>query len=148
MPDQEGNIKKILSSKITLFLLLLGFIWLIVNLVNVFYKKYELNKETQSLKAQIEQSQENNQEISKLLEYFGSQSFLEKEAREKLNLRKEGEEVVIIEPLKDATTTLGDAISPQDLAQAQRNQSKNLSQTESETKKELNIVKWFKYFFR
>ena len=41
-----------------------------------------------------------------MIDYLSSQSFLEKQAREKLNMKKEGEQVVIIEPSKDATTTL------------------------------------------
>ena len=64
MASEEKKLKKILSSKITLFLILLGFIWLGVNLVNIYYKKYKITKEIDDLKAQIAKTEKTNQQIS------------------------------------------------------------------------------------
>jgi len=76
MPEQGVKIKKILSSRITLFFLLLGFIWLVLNVVNVYYKKYKINKEIEDLKAQIASAEKSNQQISEMIDYLGSSSFL------------------------------------------------------------------------
>ena len=63
MPEQGKKIKKILGSKITLFFLLLGFIWLVLSVVNVYYKKYQINKEIENLKAEIAKTEQSNQQI-------------------------------------------------------------------------------------
>ncbi len=140
MSEDQKTIKKILASKITLFVLLLGFIWLSVQLVNVFYRKYKLNKEIVDLKAQISNSEKSNQQISAMFDYLGSPEFLEKEAREKLNMKRQGEEVVIVEPEKEQATTTGMSL---DL---------NLPSAEqifaNGKKEDSNFMKWWKYFFR
>jgi cell division protein FtsL len=101
MSEQGAKIKKILGSRITLFFLLLGFLWLVLNAVDIYYKKYKINKQIEDLKAQITSAEKSNQQISDMIDYLGSQSFLEKQAKEKLNMKKPGEEVVIIEPHKE-----------------------------------------------
>jgi len=147
MVGQETKFKKIINSKITLFLLLLAFIWLSVNVANVFYKKYQLAKQVASLQAEIEKAQKDNQQISAMIDYLGTQSFLEKQAREKLNLKKEGENVVIIEPSREqgGAATSSEILLNQ-LPEAKYNESQmNASTTVAE---DSNLVKWWKYFFK
>ena len=140
MAEQGAKIKKILSSRITLFFLLLGFIWLVLSVVNVYYRKYKINKEIDNLKAQIGNAERSNQQISEMIDYLDSQSFLEKEAREKLNMKKPGEEVVIIEPLKDSLTTQN--------SQPQKEENKDILPASAVKKMESNFSKWWKFFFR
>lgn len=143
MPSQESKIKKILGSKVTLFFLLLGLIWLVVNVVGVYYKKYKINKEILDLQAQISQTEKSNQQISAMIEYLSSQSFLEKSAREKLNMKKPGEEVVVVEVPKDLATT-----APEIMTQAEPLMGGGFIQQEEKPKEDSNIIKWWKYFFR
>jgi len=143
MSDEQRTIKKILASKITLFVLLLGFIWLSVQLVNVFYRKYKLNKEIEDLKAQISSSEKSNRQISAMLDYLSSQNFLEKEAREKLNMKREGEEVVIIEPPKESATGTTEIMT-----QAEAQNNTGLAPQQEKPREDSNFVKWWKYFFR
>jgi cell division protein FtsL len=140
MSGQGAKIKKILSSRITLFFLLLGFIWLVLSVVNVYYKKYKINKEIEDLKTQIASAEKSNQQISEMIDYLGSSSFLEKEAREKLNMKKPGEEVVIIEPPKDTGTSQN--------PQPQKEKDQNILLASVASKAESNFVKWWKFFFR
>jgi cell division protein FtsL len=141
MPEQGRKIKKILGSKITLFFLLLAFIWLILNLVNIYYRKYKINKDINDLKAQIEKTEKNNQQVSAMLDYLSSQSFLEKQAREKLNMKKPGEEVVIIEPPKEAATTSSEFTAMGGGNGTQEN-------PETVKQEESNFIKWWRYFFK
>jgi len=143
MPEDQKTIKRIIASKITLFVLLLGFIWLSVQLVNVYYRGYKIDKEIKDLKAKIASDEKSNQQISGMLDYLGSKEFLEKEAREKLNMKREGEEVVIIEPLKDLATATPEIITKTD----SQNNTTNVQQQEK-TKEDSNFVKWWKYFFK
>jgi len=141
MAEQGREIKKILSSKITLFLLLLCFIWLGLSVADVYYKKYKIAKEVNDLKDQIAKTEKSNQQISAMIDYLSSQSFLEKEAREKLNMKKPGEEVVIIEPSKEVSTSASSFLGG-------GNPENQTSSPVSASISESNFVKWWKYFFK
>jgi len=117
-------------------LLLLAFIWLGLVLVKAVYKKYQLNQEIESLKIEIEKSDKKNQELASLIDYLGSQDALEKEAREKLNLKKEGESVLMVSETNLAKE-LADS-SGQGLAVG----------AEEKLVSENNLVKWWKFFFK
>lgn len=142
MANSEGKIKKILSSKWTMFFLLLGFIWLALKVADVYYKKYKINKEIQNLKNQIGSANKTNQEISNMIDYLSSQSFLEKEAREKLNMKKEGEEVVILEPANENPATTSEPSNAASDSEAKQNLAK------AGTKTEPNFLKWWRFFFK
>jgi len=142
MSEQGAKIKKILGSRITLFFLLLGFIWLVVNVAGVYYKKYKINKEIEDLKAQIASAEKSNQQISEMIDYLGSKDFLEKEAREKLNMKKPGEEVVIIEPSPEQAT------SSSELAPGNNEIKKSDSLANEAPESESNLAKWWKFFFK
>jgi len=140
MAEEKVKFKKIFSSKITLFLLLLLFIWLAVNLVGVIYKKHQASTKVEDLKSQVAKLEKSNQEISELIDYFNSGDFLEKQAKGKLNLRKAGEQVIIIEPGENSATT--STVASSQVMSAAPNLPASSAKTES------NLVKWWKYFFR
>lgn len=88
-------IKKILGSKVFLFLTALSLIWLLIGLGRESYRKYQLTREINALKSEIARLDGNNQELNNLIKYFQEESYLEKEARLKLNLKKPDEKVVV-----------------------------------------------------
>ncbi|MFH0852657.1 MAG: septum formation initiator family protein [bacterium] len=141
MLEQGAKIKKILGSRMTLFLLLLAFLWVGQHSVNIYYKKYKIAREINDLKAEIAKTEKSNQEISAMIDYLGSQDFLEKQAREKLNMKREGEQVVIVEPAKEAATTSFEFAAMGGGGGTQEN-------AEIEEQRESNFAKWWKYFFR
>jgi len=132
----ENKIKKILCSKFSIFLLLLAFIWLGLVLTKTVYKRYQLNQEIESLKAEIEKTDKKEQELTKLMSYLDSSNYLEKEAREKLNLKKEGENVLMVSE-SELTSGLTSSASQQ----AAIDNAKNPAVDN-------NFVKWWKFFFK
>lgn len=133
----ENKIKQILSSKVFLFAILLAVIWLGLVSVKSYYRKYQLDQEIARLKIEIGKTDQRNQEIANLIDYLGNPDFLEKEAKEKLNLKKEGESVIMVPEA---------AISEQEIA------TRPVATPEPETKKmsgirENNLIKWWRYFF-
>jgi len=132
----ESKFKKILYSRWFIFLSLLAFIWLGLVLTKAVYKKYQLDQEIESLKIEINKMDKKEQELTNLINYLGSQNSLEKEAREKLNLKKEGESVLMV--------------SETDLAKDLAGSSGQRSPASSEEKlaPENNLVKWWKFFFK
>ena len=132
----ENKIKKILYSRWFIFLSLLAFIWLGLVLTKTVYKKYQLNQEIESLKIEIAKMDKKEQELTKLIDYLGSQDSLEKEAREKLNLKKEGESVLMVSETELAKE-LSDSSSQQ-----------SVINNEEKTVAENNLIKWWKFFFK
>lgn len=131
--SSTGFIKKLLSSKVFLFFIVLTLISLATSVGRESYHKYQLTKEINRLKSETERLAGKNQQLANLLEHFKEESYLEKEARLKLNLKKPGEKVVIL-PQSD---------SPEDLPlEAQLEIEK-----EEEKEEEINWWKWWEYFF-
>ncbi len=127
----KNFIKKLLSSKVFLFFIILALIGLIISLGQESYRKYQLTKEINGLKSEIEQLEGKNQQMADLMEYFQEGSYLEKEARLKLNLKKPGEKIVVI------SQTAGAEVDKRIVAE-----------TEDEVSNETtNFWKWWEYFF-
>ncbi|KKT25251.1 MAG: hypothetical protein UW11_C0031G0004 [Parcubacteria group bacterium GW2011_GWA2_43_9b] len=132
---KENKLKNFFGSRAVLFFLLLAFVWLSLVLVKAFYKKKQLDQEIGSLKAEIDKTDKKGQELSQLLSYFNSESYLEKEAKNKLNLKKEGENVVMVQD------TSGGA------ALGENNDGASVEAAISSPAEENNLIKWWKFFF-
>ena len=87
-------------------------------------QKKEVDNEIKSLEQKAEQIRKDNQELSQLINYLNTDEYKEKAAREKLNLKKEGEQVVALP--KDSEFEL-----------SQQSNSEPVT----------NRQKWFDYFF-
>ena len=88
-----------LKSKIftALVLFLLGL--LVWNLVGLWPKKIAVENRLESWEEKIARTGYSRVSLAKLLDYFKSSSFLEREAKIKLNLRRPDEKVVFIAPV-------------------------------------------------
>lgn len=94
-----------------------------------FYRNYQIEKEIGSLKGEIAAMENNNYELSKLVEYYNTEEYKEIEARKRLGVKKEGESVAIIK---------------------QGVQSENIEQGGLEiinNDNYPNYLKWWNYFF-
>jgi len=105
-----------------LILLFLGLSW-----SREIYKKYEINREIRALEGQIAGLERSNSDLSSLIGYFKSPEYKERQARQLLNLQKQGEFVVAL-PLTESESSGESALTPA--------QNKNA-----------NLQKWWLYFF-
>ena len=94
------------------------------------YRKYQIQKEIDSLQQEAEKVNEKNQELERLIEYFQTDAYKELEARKRLGLQKEGEKVVIIKP------------TPENYFQEIENKNS------AEDQEIGNLKKWWRYFFK
>jgi cell division protein FtsB len=142
----KNFIKRLLSSKIFLFFISFALIGLAISVGRESYNKYQLTKEINRLKSEIERIEGRNQQLSNLMEYFKEGSYLEKEARLKLNLKKPNEKVIIISG--DESKGLAEnyenkgtpALAGKDLPK---------DRTPERTSEEgTNFWKWWEYFFQ
>ncbi len=116
--------KTLLQSKITTVLLSGMLILVMVVAARLLLQKQEVDREISKLQAETDAIEKNNRQLSELIQYLGTAEYAEKEAREKLNLKKEGEHVVVL---------------PKD-------SSENMVATNT-VDNESNPKKWFNYFF-
>jgi len=127
--SDKNFFKKILSSRVFLFVVTLALIAVAVNLGRESYRKYQLTQEIDRLKIEIERLEGKNDQLANLMEYLKEEPYLEKEARLKLNLKKPGEKVIILSD------------------QEQKEQEEVVNDIPEVTKEDGNHWKWWEYFF-
>jgi len=95
--------RKEIADKTKSFLLKLSIILGIIILFFVFYRLSDViyqqkgtKEEIASLQVEVDRLNKNNQNLEELISYFQTDEFKEKEAKDKLNLVKEGEQVVFL----------------------------------------------------
>ncbi len=90
----------------------------------------EIKREIKATEEEIARLEDKNFELSDLFSYLNTDAFLEQEAREKFNLQKDGESVLVV---PKAVGEDGDI--------------KIAANTGFESRNEINPVKWWNYFF-
>lgn len=117
-------------------ILLLGF-----TLGREFFRARIIQKEIDALQAQADRLATRNSSLTELQTAIQTQSFIEREARLKLGMKKPGEEVVIIQekknPSADYSFSPVDSSDPLGLVLADEGSSLQIS----------NPTKWWYYFF-
>jgi cell division protein FtsB len=114
------------DSKYFSLVLVAIFVFVVIALGRESYRYFKISQEIRDLEKQIEEFRKNNEELSKMKDYFQSREFLQDEARGKLNLVKEGEKLIIVSDGGD----LQEEIKME------------------ETKPEISNIKlWLEYFF-
>ena len=140
---KQKLIRNIFTSKVFLFILIIATIWVVLICLKITSKRYQMAKEIFNIQQQISQLKKENQDLSVAIESFNNPSFLEKEAKRRLNLRKEGEEVVILpkNEFSDNQTTTPETNSASLAGSSNQNQV-------VDNKEEPNFQKWWRYFFK
>lgn len=76
---------------------LLGMLGLVMLVsARLIIQKQEVDKEIAQLQAKADKINSQNQELSELIKYLNTPEYTDRQAREKLNLKKEGEHVVVL----------------------------------------------------
>jgi cell division protein FtsB len=117
--------QSILKSRFTTVGLSILLLLVMVITAKLLAQKREVDSEIAKLKAEAEEIESQNTEFSNLIKYFNTPEYQDRQAREKLNLQKEGEHVVILPKFVEDETA----------AAAAKEQNRS------------NPKKWFEYFF-
>lgn len=96
------------------------------------YRGRKIEKEISDLKQQAERIQNDNRTFQNQIDYYNTPEFIEKVSKDKINLQKTDEQVVIINQNKAETIQ----------AENQQNQETEESNNES------NYKKWWYFFFK
>ncbi len=112
--------KHLLKSKIFFIFLVPISLVLIFGIFQNFYHRYQVKKDLDRLNAEVFNLNKQKEDLDKLLDYYKNESNLEKEARIRLNYKKEGEKVVVILPTATTSsdgneTTLSSSLNNENL---------------------------------
>lgn len=119
------TLQSFLKSRFATWVLLPVFILALLGFGRVYFQKRAIDIEIAKLVAQADKIEKDNQQLGSLIKYFATPQYQEKQAREKLNLKKDGEYVVALPELDTAEST-----------------EKTLQPTKTE-----NLKSWLNYFF-
>ena len=104
-----------------------------ISLGKEVYRKRQIQKEIEGLQSQISQMGQQNGDMENLISYLSSTDFQEKQAREKLNLQKSDEKMIVLRK---------DVVQPD--SQPQNTPINPQAPPEDNSP---NWQKWWKYFF-
>ena len=90
-----------MAKKFSLALITLFLVWLIINYSLQIAKLWQSGKRIEEKKEELSLIEEKNRVLKETLEKVQSTEFIEKEAREKLGMSKEGERVIVMPPILD-----------------------------------------------
>lgn len=120
------------SSKIITIIVIIIIIYASFGLVRITWQNYQVNQKISDLDNEIKKLDEENFELQSKIAYYKTNAFKERQAREKLNLQRPGEIVIVVsgsqEPVEDNTEKI----------------EKN---KKNETNYKKNYEKWWDYFF-
>lgn len=109
MITKTKKIKKSKSNLIFAIVLISGIVLAVGLLVfanwKMGQKRADLLSQIDSLKQEIAELEKKNEDMKKGISQSTQEGYLEKEARERLNLKKPGEEVVVVVPPKEGEQT-------------------------------------------
>jgi len=97
---KNNKIGKIFLKLFQLLVVLVLVVLIFVVMRGIYFRiqdERNINKGVEALKSEVEKFDQENKDLNKLVEYFDSVEFQEKEIKRKLNLVKEGERVVFIQ---------------------------------------------------
>jgi cell division protein FtsL len=100
------------------------------------YRRYQIQKEIDDLKTQAEKKERDNEQLKGVIEYFKTDDFQEREAKEKLSVQKEGEKVLLVK---------GDR--PGENSNNNSGQTGVVSNSPEPKDNRTNLRKWWDYFF-
>lgn len=98
--------QRIFYSQIIIFAGVFFIIIFSVGISKRIARRHQINKETEELQAEIDALVKNGNELNEFLAYLNSNDFLEEEARIKLGLKKDGEQIVIINNKSEDVKTI------------------------------------------
>ena len=127
---KEKFMRRFFVSKIFLLISAVIFGFLLFVLSKKILEGREISQEIKTTEEEITRLESKNSELSELFSYLNTNEFLEQEAREKFNLQKEGESVMVV---------------PES---AKKDNGKQIAAaSEDEVGRRSNPSRWWNYFF-
>jgi cell division protein FtsB len=134
---KEGKFK--ISAFLAKVFLLIGLgilTWAIISVAKETYKKNQIQKEISVLQAEAQKISQENSLMKEKIAYLESKEYQEKEAKDKLGMRKPEEKVIAIKPGREKKDS--------EINSSSKDSLKNISAGNNQS----NYLKWWNYFFK
>lgn len=125
--SSDSFIYKLISNQIFLTIVGLTFLLIIIfPFAKVYTQKKATEKEIEGIRLEIKNFEKKNKDLKQMIEYLQSDQATEEQARLNFNMKKPGEQVVVINRVKNLD---------------------KISVDNSQEAKKSNFKKWWDYFF-
>ena len=102
MPQKkEAKFQGFFTSRLFLIILLVLFFLVLFAYGRSYYREYKIRQEINSLRLEVKNLENKKIESLEILKYVTSDKFVEEKAREELNMKKPGENVLVINNLQE-----------------------------------------------
>ncbi|MBT4722504.1 septum formation initiator family protein [Candidatus Falkowbacteria bacterium] len=132
--SRKQNLTGNFFSKFLVIFLIIIFLLFLIGIVREYFNKKGLNNDINELSQELENLKLNQDKFLSSIDSYQNDFFTEQEAREKFNMQKPGEQVVVI-PIENKQLVLHE------------NQELINNQEEFNNTKSSNLVAWWDYFF-
>lgn len=112
--SQQSRFIAIISSRLFFVVALCAILLIVYGITRGVMRRVEVENQISALKNDIHSLETKNEELSRLITYFQTPEFKEREARLRLGLQKQGENVVVIPDLAQGNTNTSDSAVPQE----------------------------------
>lgn len=92
----HSTLRRLFTSRLFLFVLFAIIIVIGISYARAYYQDYKVKEEIKTLEGEVRQLEKKKFQSMELLKYVTSDNFIEEKARTELNLKKPGENVIII----------------------------------------------------
>jgi len=93
---QPSTLRRFFTSRLFLVVIFCVIALIIFGFIRTYYQDYKVKQEIANLQKEVDNLQKKKFQSMELLEYVTSDAFVEEKARTELNLKKPGENVLII----------------------------------------------------
>ena len=97
----QGVVKSFYYSKWFILVIFIVIVFFLISAIKDYYSQEDLRDDISTLESQISNLQDEQYDLSETLSQVQGEDFVENEARTKLNLRKPGENIIIVSNDKD-----------------------------------------------
>lgn len=103
----------------------------------MIYQNYQVNQQIKNLEKEVYSMEKENQKLSDLIAFFQTETFKEKEAREKLSMVKPGEKVLVFPGNENTENSIVEEKGTSTLSSSDEDDSQNMP----------TYQKWWNFFF-
>jgi len=106
MSRTHSPLRKFFVSRLFLIVMVVVVVFLAINFVRAYYQEYKVKQEIAALREDVKHLEQKKLESLKILKYVTSDAFVEEKARTELNLKKPGEQVVVVTGQEEQSATV------------------------------------------
>lgn len=92
----QTPLRRFFISRLFLIVIFIMAIFLSINYARAYYQEYKVKQEISALREEVKHLEQKKIESLKILQYVTSDAFIEEKARTELNMKKPGEQVIVI----------------------------------------------------